>query len=384
MPQEYSFFATCPKNLEGLLEEEIKNFGAITKQTVAGVKFKGTLATAYRACLWSRLANRILLPIAEFPVQNTDDLYYGVKRIPWLTHFDSHATFKVTFNGESDFIRNTHFGALKVKDAIVDAMRAQNGKRPNVAKIKPDLWINVYLRNNLVTVYLDLSGESLHRRNYRSIAGIAPVKENLASAVLYRAGITKENLAILLDPMCGAGTLVIEAALILKNIAPQLLRKTFGFTKWLQHDAALWEKLVTEAKRQKKAKATTKIFAYDSNANIIAIAKHNAELAGVADAIEFAVKKINDCTAPANATSGLIVTNPPYGERLGNKEELKFLYRDFGNILKQHFPHWTAAILAGTPELCKEMHLRSHKEYQFFNGALPCKLLLFKINAKTN
>lgn len=385
MSQKYTFFATCPKNLEGLLETELATFGATeTKQTVAGVKFVGELEIAYRACLWSRLANRILLPLTNFPATSTNGLYSGIKKINWSEHLTPQSTFIVTFNGESEFIQNTHFGALKVKDAIADYMREKHGSRPNVDKINPDVWINVYLRNNEVTVYLDLSGESLHRRGYRGVAGVAPLKENLASAVVQRAGLKSQNYEILLDPMCGSGTLLIEAALILANIAPGLLRQKFGFSKWLHHDAALWAKLLQEARTKKRKKLTTKIYGYDSNAKVIAMAKRNAILASVQNYIEFSVKKINNCIAPALTDSGLIVTNPPYGERLGQTSELVFLYRDFGNILKEHFKNWTVAVLAGNPELCKEMRMRSHKEYQFFNGAIPCKLLLFKVNAKNN
>jgi len=376
-----SLFATCPKNLEGLLETELASLGAhATKQTVAGVKFTGDLETAYRACLWSRLANRILLPLTTFPARSTDDLYYGIKRIKWLEHFTPQATFVVTFNGESAFMRNTHFGELKVKDAIVDYMRDQCGKRPNIDKHHPDLHINVYLRNENITVYLDLSGESLHRRGYRSNAGVAPLKENLASAILYRAGWHTGNYEVFLDPMCGSGTLAIEAALIAKNVAPGLSRKTFGFTRWLKHDAKLWQKLLQEAISKQRKKTTMKIYGYDSNAHMIATAKRNAQLAGVTNWVEFAVKKINDCTAPPSTNHGIIVTNPPYGERLGIKSELVSLYQDFGNTLKQNFPNWSVAVFAGNPELCKEMRMRSHKEYQFFNGALPCKLLLFMVN----
>lgn len=383
MHQKHTFFATCPKNLEGLLETELVSLGASeTKQTVAGVKFVGELEIAYRACLWSRLANRILLPLTSFPATSTNGLYNGVKRINWSEHLTPHSTFIVTFNGESAFIQNTHFGALKVKDAIADHLREKYGSRPNVDKINPDVWINVYLRNNEVTVYLDLSGESLHRRGYRSMAGVAPLKENLASAVVQRAGVKNPAPEILLDPMCGSGTLLIEAALILANIAPGLLRQKFGFSKWPQHNAALWQKLSQEARAQKYKKLTTKIYGYDSNSKVIAMAQRNATIASVQNHIEFAVRKINDCVSPSAAASGLIVTNPPYGERLGIESELVFLYRDFGNMLKEQFKNWTVAVLAGNPELCKEMRMRSHKEYQFFNGALPCKLLLFKINEK--
>lgn len=383
MSQKHQLFATCPKNLESLLEAELVTFGATTiKQTVAGVSFTGDLEVAYRACLWSRLANRVLLPLATFPAHSADDLYYGIKRIHWLEHFTPHSTFMVTFNGEAPFMRNTHFGELKVKDAIVDYIRGKCGSRPNVDKQRPDLWINVYLRNDVITVYLDLSGESLHRRGYRSMAGVAPLKENLASAVIQRAGLKEQTYEVLLDPMCGSGTLLIEAALMLADIAPGLARKTFGFTRWLHHDAALWNKLLQEAHAKKRKTLPTKIYGYDSNTKVLALAKHNAALAGAQNYIEFSVKKINNCTQPQPANSGLIVTNPPYGERLGQVSELVFLYRDFGNILKEYFKNWTVAVLAGNPELCKEMRMRSHKEYQFFNGALPCKLLLFKINAE--
>jgi len=382
---QYNLFATCPKNLESLLEAELGSLGATaTKPTVAGVKFSGDLAVAYRACLWSRFANRILLPLINFTARDARALYAGVRRVNWLEHITPKTTFVVNFNGTSNFINNTHFGALKVKDAIVDQIRSKSGVRPNIDKLHPDVWINVYLRDDTVTVYFDLSGESLHRRKYRDDAGKAPLKENLASAILQRAGWVTKVHEILLDPMCGSGTLLIEAALMAKNVAPGLFRQVFGFTKWLQHDDNLWQKIVKEAqeKPNKQKQVVAKIYGYDANPRIIAMAKNNAALAGVDDVITFAVRGIKDCPNFSGVKNGLIVTNPPYGVRLGNEERLKVLYRDFGDVLKKCFPGWLAAVFAGNPELCKEMHLRSHKEYQFFNGAIPCKLLLFSVHEK--
>ena len=241
------FFVTCPKDLEGLLEQELISLGAKeTKQTVAGVKFVGDIILAYRVCLWSRLANRVLLVLATFNAEDADSLYHGVHRIKWLNHLRPDGSFVIDFVGISPTIKNSHFGALKVKDAIVDQIREATGKRPDINKEEPDLRINVYLYHEIATVSIDLSGESLHRRGYRSCPGAAPLKENLAAAILYRsrwpefAKLGKP----LFDPMCGSGTILIEAAMMAQDYAPGLLRKNFGFSKWLGHDRALWQKLL--------------------------------------------------------------------------------------------------------------------------------------------
>lgn len=382
-----NFFATCPKNLESLLENELLTFGAIkTKQTVAGVEFSGDLAIAYRACLWSRIANRILLPLVKINASNADTLYSGALKINWLEHLHATDTFVVDFAGVSPTIKNSHFGALKIKDAIVDFMRKKTGERPTVEKDNPALRINVYLHRDVATISVDLSGNSLHQRGYRDVTGIAPLKENLAAAILYRANwleFAKQGKP-LLDPMCGSGTLLIEAAMMAADIAPGLLRKSFGFNYWLKHDENLWQTLWQEAltRREKGlANLTAEIRGYDKDSRVIGAARDNIERAGLTKYIDVMVKELANFAPPTHHGNkqGIIVTNPPYGERMAEREYLIDLYTTFGKVLREKFAGWQLAMLAGSSEFSKALALHSHKQYHLFNGSIPCKLLLFNI-----
>lgn len=381
-----NFFATCPKNLEGLLEEELISLGARnTKQTVAGVSFVGELSVAYRACLWSRLANRVLLPLANFNVESAEDLYEGVCDIKWLDHLQQPTdSLAVDFAGLSSAIQHSHFGALKVKDAIVDQIRERTGDRPNIDKENPDIRINVYLYNDIATVSIDLSGDSLHRRGYRRSPGAAPLKENLAAAILYRSGWTKyaEQEKPLLDPMCGSGTILIEAAMIAQDYAPGLLRESFGFTNWRNHDRSGWKKLWEEAKERRAQgarKFKANIYGCDVDSEVVAATKSYVRNADLTQVIKVNVCDVKDVMPPEGNKSGLIVTNPPYGVRLYDEESLADLYSDFGATLRENFLNWDVALLTGNPSLGKTMGIRSHKQYNFFNGAIPCKLLMFNV-----
>ena len=236
-------FATTPRNLEPLAAAELRTLGAHSvSETRGGARFHGNLATAYRACLWSRVANRILLVLDRFPAPDADALYDGVRRIAWHEHFDVRTTFAVTFNSSQSAVSHSHFGAQKVKDAIVDQFRERFESRPDVDTERPDITVDVYLYRDSATVSLDLSGESLHRRGYRPRGAAAPLKENLAAAILLRASWpeTARSGGALIDPMCGSATLPIEAALIAADIAPGLLRRQWGFLRWHQHDADTW------------------------------------------------------------------------------------------------------------------------------------------------
>jgi len=370
-----------------LLETELLSLGAKNiKQTVAGVKFTGGLACAYRACLWSRLANRILLPLGEFNAANAEALYDGVRRIKWSDHMRPTDSFVVDFAGTSPTIKNSHFGALKVKDAIVDQIRERTGSRPNIDKASPDLRINLYLYNNTATVSIDLSGESLHKRGYRTEAGAAPLKENLAAAILMRSkwlDFAKQGKP-LLDPMCGSGTILIEAAMMAQDYAPGLLRKQFGFSKWLNHKPHIWRELRQEALERRKTgtqNLKAEIRGYDTETKMVGVARRNIASAGLEDTIDVVVKEVGKFTPPTHHGNqyGIIVTNPPYGERLTGSGDLKQFYRDVGDVLRERFEGWEMAMLAGNPALGKELRIHSYKQYNFFNGTLACKLLMFHL-----
>ncbi len=281
------FIATCPKGIESLLADELAALGAESvKLMPTGVAFEGELVQAYRACLWSRLANRVLLPILETNVETADDLYSAIQRVHWSDHLDPSMSLAISFTGKTQSINHTHFGALKVKDAIVDQLREITGERPGVDRENPDLRIHAHIYGGKLNVSIDLSGESLHRRGYRTQAGAAPLKENLAAALLTRAGwpALSDDSPVLFDPMCGSGTLLIEGAWMAADIAPGILRDRFGFEHWKQHDAALWENLKEEAEQRRINGLTAfkvKVYGADEDERMLDVTLSNAERAGV-------------------------------------------------------------------------------------------------------
>ena len=386
MSQPFELYLTCPKSLEGLLLEEARGLGLEeAREQVAAVRGQASMETAYRLCLWSRLANRVLLVMARFPLSNAEELYQGVHAIDWHEHLLPSGSLAVEFSGRGAGIDNTHFGALKVKDAIVDKLRTAQGERPSVDKLNPDLRVHLRLERGEAIVSLDLSGHSLHQRGYRLQQGAAPLKENLAAAVLIRAGwpqLAAEGAA-LSDPMCGVGTLLIEAGLMAADIAPNLRRQQWGFTHWLGHVPALWQKLHEEAQARALAglaKPPLWIRGYEADPRLITPARNNIERAGLADWVKIYQGELATFEPrPDHGQHGLLVCNPPYGERLGDEASLLYLYQHLGERLRQSCLGWQAAIFTGAPELGKRMGLRSHKQYALFNGALPCKLLLMRI-----
>ena len=388
----YQFFATCPKSLEGLLFQELTQLGATDlRETVAGVYFSGDLRLAYKVNLWSRLANKVLLPLDDFPVDSQEALYDGIRKINWQDHLSPSGSLLIDFTGTNDAIRNTQFGAMKIKDGIVDCLRDFSGDRPSIAKRDPDLRVNARLSKDRLIVSIDLSGESLHRRGYRLKQGIAPLKENLAAGILLRAGwpqIAKEGGA-LLDPMCGSATFLIEAALIAADIAPGLARASFGFERWLNHQNDIWLELRDEAHERKRIGLNQdnlpEIRGYDADLSVIRAAEENIVTAELDHWLRVSRKELREFKKPThkNLDTGLILTNPPYGERLGDIESLKLLYGHLGERLRTEFQGWKAAIFTGNPELGKQMGLRADKKYKFFNGTIASELLTFAIDQET-
>ena len=380
---DHAWLATCPKGLEQLLAQELLALGAeSTKETVAAVHFIGTRELAYRACLWSRLANRVLMPLHSFSLNEEDQLYQECLDIPWEEHFSHEQTIAIDFIGTSRLVDNTMYGSQRVKDAVVDRIRREEGERPNVDTKNPDIRIQVRQHKGQVTVSLDISGESLHRRGYRSGQGSAPIKENLAAALLMRCNWPEmmKNGAALLDPMCGSATLIIEGAMMAADIAPGLLRERFGFTDWKQHDQELWQSIFDEAEQRKVAGLEAlelDIRGYDANPRVLEFATLNIEKAGLDEHIRLAHKPI-DQFGRATAEYGLLITNPPYGERLGDLEGLRPIYAKLGAVLQKNFQGWKAGIFTGNLELGRETDLTPSKQYKLFNGTIPCKLLMFE------
>jgi len=387
MSPSLCLFASAPRGVEPLLADELRTLGAgNVKETRAGVTFDGDLMLAYRVCLWSRVANRVLLPLVQFPAPTPEALYDGVRAIDWTAHLDQYGTLAVEFNAYRSAITHTHYGALKVKDAIVDQFRERTGERPSVATNEPDVRINVYVHADVASLSIDLSGESLHRRGYRTDTVTAPLKENLAAAILLRAGwpaVAREGGAFV-DLMCGSGTLPIEAALIASDSAPGLERTYYGFLRWRGHEAATWEALLAEARERRAAgiQNLPSIRGYDHDPTAVRVALANVEHAGLTGLVHIERRYLADCRSEHVEHAGLVVVNPPYGERLGEESELPGLYRELGNVLKRCYEGWRAAVFTGNPEFGKVMGLRAHKMHVLYNGAIECKLLHFEVQPK--
>lgn len=383
------FFSTCPKGLEHLLAEELQSLGAEnTKESVSIVWFEAELEAAYRACMWSRLANRVVLVLeASSAIETGEDVYEAAKKIDWLDHFGVDQSFAVEFVGRSDGVRHTHYGALRIKDAIVDTFRDRVGRRPDVCAEQPDVRVHTRLHKGVLSIGIDLSGESLHRRAYRCGQGAAPLKENLAAAILLRAdwpALAQQGYA-LLDPMCGSGTFLIEAAWMAADIAPGILRSGHGFDRWLGHVPVLWEKICTEAQQRREAglaRGLPLIRGYDADQKVIRRAQQNISQAGLDGYLSVGCQELARLQRPANTEFGLVLSNPPYGERLGEKDTLLLLYEHLGLRLKEDFSGWKAAIFTGNQDLAKAMGLYSHKQYSLYNGAIASKLMLIDLYKK--
>jgi 23S rRNA (guanine2445-N2)-methyltransferase / 23S rRNA (guanine2069-N7)-methyltransferase len=382
------YFATCPKGMEYLLRDELVALGALdVREALAGAHFSGTLETAYRACLWSRLASRILLPLAEFDAADDEALYRGVQTIDWSAHLAAHGTFAVDAGTALSKLTHSQFVGLRTKDAVVDQFRQRDGSRPDIDTDEPDIRINLRLRRDRATVSLDLAGSPLHRRGWREEQGEAPLKENLAAAMLLRAHWPEVYAGggALLDPMCGSGTLLIEGALMAADVAPGLRREYFGFLGWQQHDIALWRSLLDEAKQRAETGLRALrpcFFGSDADPRMVQTAKRNAQAAGVAGFFTLDKQDMARAAPPPGVGYGLVITNPPYGERLGDRAEMPKLYRALGDTLRQRFTGWRAAVLAGDLELGRAMQLHADKRYALYNGALETVLLTFDLKPR--
>lgn len=384
------FFATTAKGMEPVLAGELRELGAAdVAERRAGVAWEGELESGYRAVLWSRVANRILVPLAEFSALTPQALYDGVRRIDWSEHLARGRTLAVDASVSRSAIDHSHFAALKTKDAIVDQLRDRRGERPNIDPRRPDVRVNLYLHDNRAALSIDLSGESQHRRGYRAAGAAAPLKENLAATMLLLADWPRRARAgePLLDPMCGSGTIALEAALMAGDVAPGLRRDYFGCTGWHGHDPALWQRLRREAENRAAAgsRRLPPIHAYDADVRAVRAAQANLAQADLARRVHVERRALADC-APigargGDASRGIVVTNPPYGERLGNAEDLGPLYEQLGDLLRRRFPGWTGYVLTGNAALAKRIGLRAARRIILYNGPIECRLLEIPISA---
>lgn len=370
-----SLFASTARGLEELLKTELEGLGAQEcKITQGGVHFQGDTRLLYQSLMWSRLASRIMMPLGECSVWSDLDLYLGVQAINWTEIFTPNATFAVSFNGLNEQIRNSQYGALKVKDAIVDAFTRKNLPRPNVDRENPDLRVNVRLNKETAYISLDLSGEGLHLRGYRDRTGLAPIKENLAAAIVMRSGWVPGTP--LLDPMCGSGTLLIEAAMWATDRAPGLHRGHWGFGGWAQHDETIWQEVKADAQNRARAGLAayeSRFYGSDTDRRVVDIARSNARRAGIGELITFEQKDVAQLTNPLpKGPYGTVISNPPYGERLESEPALIALHSLLGRIMKNQFGGWNLSLFSASPELLSCVSLRAERQFKAKNGPLDC------------
>ena len=382
-------FITCPRGIETMLLDEVRALGAVEcKETIGGVHAKADVAGAYRLCLWSRLASRVLMPLAKFPLSGVDSLYAAAHAIQWPDLFDVSKSFLIEVAGRSNTVTHTHYAALKVKDAIADRFRAVSGKRPDVDPENPDIRIHLHLdgrtSGDQAQLSLDLSGSALHRRGYRARQVEAPLKENLAAALLIRSGwpAIAQRGGSLLDLFTGSGTFVIEAGWIAGDHAPGLMREDWGFTHWNAHQPRVWAGLREEALERAEVgfKNIPPLAGIDNDPRAISIARDNGKRASLTGKVDFTVNEAT-LAKPIGDMPGLLIGNPPYGERLSDEAELIKLHSLLGGHVKQNFPGWKFALFTGKQELGFRLGIKADKVYSFFNGAIPCKLLVMDVFA---
>jgi 23S rRNA (guanine2445-N2)-methyltransferase / 23S rRNA (guanine2069-N7)-methyltransferase len=375
--------ATAPVGAASVLAEELAQFGAEDiRERSHDVKFQGTLEVGYRACLWSRTATRVYLSLGSIDATSSKSVYEAVKRIDWREHLAPGATLACDCSGGNESIRHTIYGSQLLKDAVCDNLRESTGERPNIQPERPDVLLHLHVEGPTALVSLDFSGESLHRRGYRGEGGRAPLKENVAAAVLLRAGWPRiaEAGGILLDPMCGSGTFLTEGALIAADAAPAIDREYFGFLKWHGHDAMLWARLRAEALARRSARVVRRcIFGSDIDSEAVRMANANAAQAGVADWLHVEKRALSEVPRP-NGETGLVVANPPYGERIGAESGLPELYSELGAVLRDRFQGWQAAILTGNPPLARNLGIYAKRTHRVYNGTIECRLLRFDLN----
>ncbi|HET9845007.1 MAG TPA: THUMP domain-containing protein [Nitrospira sp.] len=372
---KYRFFAPCPRGLEGVLENELRELGvSITNATAGGVGFYTAWSTVYRINLRSHIASRVLWEIGHDTYRTEEDVYGAAYRLQWPEWFTFSHTIKVKVTAQRCSLRSLDFLTLRIKDAVCDKFVAMCGKRPSVDRRQPDIRIDVFLVSDDVTFYLDTSGEPLFKRGYRQATAEAPLRENLAAGVLRLAGWTPDEL--LMDPMCGSGTIPLEAALIARHSAPGFGR-SFAFEHLRNYDAIQWADARKAAQSARRTKVRPVIYASDHNAAAIKMAACTFQAASVESDIQLRHSDVLSIDPPG--PQGLIVINPPYGMRLGDATELRAFYPQLGDWLKQRFVGWRAYVLTADFLLAKAIGLSPSRKIPLYNGPIECRLYEFKI-----
>jgi len=375
--RSHAFFATTARGLEEVLEQELVDMGMKGVQKgQGGVAFEGPVEECYRANLHLRTSNRILMLLKNFPCDDPDTLYRESVDVPWEELLTPSHTFMVdAFTRDTDRLRNSQYSALKVKDAVADAMRRRRGARPNVDRMDPDLRINLYVNEGKASLSLDSSGDRLHRRGYRQDRGMAPLKETLAAGLILLSQWDRRSP--LLDPMCGSGTILIEAALMAEKRAPGSLRSRFGFQRWLNFKRKAWKAVLSGASEAQPPEAGCRILGMDTDASVLRAARMNARKAGVDHLIRFVQQDALSISPPE--THGIILTNPPFGHRLRLGRDAGQFYKTFGDMLKRSFSGWVAEVFTGDKNMPKQIGLRTCRRRILFNGPIECRLLRYEL-----
>jgi putative N6-adenine-specific DNA methylase len=370
-------FATCARGLEDVLADELRALGAadVTRGR-GGVRFLGDLPLLYQANLWLRTAIRVLWPVLEAPVLSPEELYDAVQTVDWSRYLTPEHTLAVDCNVRDSHITHSKYAALKVKDAICDQFIAKCGKRPSVDVDQPMVGLNLHIYQDEAVLSLESSGESLHKRGYRPILTRAPLNEALAAGLVLMTGW--RGAAAFVDPLCGSGTLCIEAAWIALKRPPGLTRRHFGFMGWMNFDVALWAELRDQARRQVLARLPHPVAGFDQRRDAIRFSQGNARAAGIGNLVHFEIKDLHDFRPP-DAPCGVLLCNPPYGERIGEEKELKALYKEMGKVFKEVCQGWKVFVFTGNAFLARHIDLKPARQIHLFNGKIPCRLLEFDV-----
>ncbi|OAI53417.1 DNA methylase [Betaproteobacteria bacterium SCGC AG-212-J23] len=372
-----AFFASCPRGLEDLLVRELTSLHAVNVNAApGGVAFSGDWELCYRANLWSRIASRILWRVADFPYKNEKDLYDAVKAVDWPRHFAVQKKIRVNVTAQKSPLKSLEFATLKVKDAVCDRFRDKLGSRPDVDRAAPDVRIHAFLEEAKGTLYLDTSGEALFKRGWRMDIADAPLRENLAAGIIMLSGWKFDQP--LLDPMCGGGTLLSEAAAMARGRAPGA-KRSFGFEKLSVFDAKLWERVRNE---RTVAPVEARLYGSDTDPEALTAARRNLGAAGVERWVKLEQADVLERAAPE--PSGVMVANPPYGERIGSPEELAAMYPKLGDALKKRFAGWNCFFFTADQRMAKLIRLQPSRRTPLWNGAIECRLYEFKIVSGTN
>jgi putative N6-adenine-specific DNA methylase len=374
------FFATAPRGLEALLAAELAALGAKNAAAVpGGVAFSGDWRVCYAANLWSRLASRVLWRVAEFDYAGEEDLHAAARQVDWMRYFSVERTLRVNVSAQKSPLSSLDFATLRIKDAVCDRFRETVGSRPNIDRANPDVRVHAFLEPARGTFYLDTSGEPLFKRGWRTGAGEAPLRENLAAGLVMLSGWKPEEP--LLDPMCGGGTILVEAAAMARGRAPGANRR-FGFEKLKAFSASLWDEEKRASLKPRNPPKTLQIFGSDNDPRVLGDARRNIAAAGVDRWVKLEQADILERAAPA--PGGVMIANPPYGERIGSKEELAAFYPKLGSALKKNYPGWRCHFFTADMRLPKLVRLQPSRRVPLYNGALECRLFEFVIVAGSN